>query len=505
MNVPENAGRLTLLEALDIVNASRAQSGPPFPVLLACGFTPLHLATFLHAYLQRSLPARRVHVESGLYGDLIGTLERAAAAAAGTAVVVVIEWADLDRRLGVRHLGGWGTGVRADIIETVQIAADRVGAALEAVARDRHVAVCLPTLSLPPIGHTAGWQAGTFELELQSLITALATRVSRSNGVRIVRRDRLDRLSPIGDRFDVRSELRTGFPYQLHHAAAVAELLAAVIEDRVPKKGLITDLDGTLWSGLIGEVGVDGITWDLDAKSQQHGLYQQFLASLADHGVLIGVASKNDHDLVDKALDRDDLLIERDRIYPVEVSWGAKSAAVERILATWNIGADAVVFVDDSPLELAEVRASHPSIHCLQFESDDPRGVWTLLENLRDLFGKATVSDEDRIRAASLRSGHVAGFGSPATSDDFLSTVQARLTLDFRVDATDARALELVNKTNQFNINGRRYTHAEWGHLWRFRAPCCFASPTRTSSARSGRSPSWEGEKTVIRCAWTRG
>src|SRR5919198_322233 len=75
------------------------------------------------------------------------------AAGGGPAVVVVIEWADLDRRLGVRHLGGWGTGVRADIIETVQIAADRVGAALEAVARDRHVAVCLPTLSLPPIGH----------------------------------------------------------------------------------------------------------------------------------------------------------------------------------------------------------------------------------------------------------------------------------------------------------------------------------------------------------------
>ena len=134
-----------------------------------------------------------------------------------------------------------------------------------------------------------------------------------------------------------------------------------------PKKGIITDLDQTLWKGILGDAGVDGISWSLDGKSQAHALYQQVLASLADSGVLVAIASKNDPDLVEAALQRPDILLPPSQIFPMEVGWGVKSDAVGRILETWNIGADSVVFVDDSPMELAEVAEKYPGIECLRF------------------------------------------------------------------------------------------------------------------------------------------
>jgi len=180
--------------------------------------------------------------------------------------------------------------------------------------------------------------------------------------------------------------------------------------------------------------------------------------------VLIGAASKNEAGLVTEALARPDLLLPADRIDPVEANWGAKSASVTRILEAWNVGSDGVAFVDDSAMERAEVGAAHPGLLCLAFpERDD--SLFAFLDRLRDLFGKARVLEEDRLRRESLRSARVV---REATSDSaeaverFLEQAEAQLELSFAADPGDARALELVNKTNQFNLNGRRFSEAAW-------------------------------------------
>ena len=103
--------------------------------------------------------------------------------------------------------------------------------------------------------------------------------------------------------------MHTGFPYSLPHAEVLARALASLLAPRKPKKGLITDLDDTLWAGLIGEVGHEQVSWDLASHSQFHGLYQQMLGALADQGVLIAVASKNTAEIAHKGLARTDLMI----------------------------------------------------------------------------------------------------------------------------------------------------------------------------------------------------
>jgi FkbH-like protein len=248
----------------------------------------------------------------------------------------------------------------------------------------------------------------------------------------------------------------------------MARLLAGLLRPPDRKKGLITDLDDTLWLGILGEIGADQVSWSQEAHAQLHGLYQQLLASLAASGTLVAVASKNAPENVGEAFARRDILLSPERVFPIEVHWGAKSESVARILKAWNIGPDAVLFVDDSPMELAEVQAAYPALECLLFPKNDPAALWNLLFHLRDRFGVAQLQIEDRLRADSLRSR--ARFeadvqSGSADSDTFLQSAQAEITFSFGKQS-DSRVFELINKTNQFNLNGARMSESEWNSLF---------------------------------------
>jgi FkbH-like protein len=233
----------------------------------------------------------------------------------------------------------------------------------------------------------------------------------------------------------------------------------------LPLKGVITDLDDTLWRGLAGEVGPENVSWDLDHGSQPHALYQQLLASLAANGTLVAIASKNDPEVVAAALARSDLRLDPRAVFPIEVSWDAKSAAIDRILAAWNVSADAVAFVDDSAFELEQVRSRHPSLHCLRFPAE-PAAVLELCRELRDSCGRmAPASAEDRLRRDGLAAkarAEAERVASGTTMEDFLAGLRARTTVAFGRSAHERRAWELLNKTNQFNINGLRIDEISW-------------------------------------------
>ncbi len=454
---------MNLIDALEILKrpASEIPTGTMF---LACGFTPLHLKTLLEAELRLRLPQKRWRLETGLFGDLIGNVERLDPSHF-EGLIAVVEWADLDPRLGIRSLGGWRPSLLPEIVASAEKSAARLLAALKQSAKLAPAVVCPPTLPLPPLFFTLPSHASTLALRLDEMVASLTVSLSEQAGIRVLSSQAVNELSPLARRFDVKSELLAGFPYALEHASALAAQLAQLTAAPQPKKGVISDLDDTLWDGLLGEDGVDGISWNLEHKTQLHGLYQQFLASLAGAGVLIAAASKNDPALVDAAFHREDLLISRDEIFPLEIRWSQKSESVRRVLAAWNVGADSVVFVDDSPLELAEVRNAFPEMECLLFPKGDCQGVWELLKRLRELFGKSVVNDEDALRLESLRTGsqwHDSMRSPDASVDEFLRAAEASITFKLTEDAGDARAFELVNKTNQFNLNGQRFGVAEW-------------------------------------------
>ena len=104
-------------------------------------------------------------------------------------------------------------------------------------------------------------------------------------------------------------ELKAGFPYSLGHASALAAQIVEALFPASPMKGLITDLDETIWSGIVGEVGAGNVSWSLSEHSQIHGLYQQLLGHLSEMGVLLAIASKNEPAVVEEALRREDLYV----------------------------------------------------------------------------------------------------------------------------------------------------------------------------------------------------
>jgi FkbH-like protein len=455
---------MKLLEAFEILKRPVFVAGSAREISLSCGFTPLHLKTFLEAHLRTHFPTKRIEIQTGLYGDLAGNLERLERAG-GSETCVVVEWGDLDPRLGIRSLGNWRSADIPEVVESARRQSERLIYLIRRTAELAPVYVTSPTLPLPPIFVTRAAQAHKDECKLREIAGSFSAALSASRQVKVISSQRLDELSPLDRRFDPKAEMSSGFPYRLEHTSILAGLFATLIDDVPPKKGLITDLDDTLWAGILGEVGVAGVSWDTASGAHMHGLYQRFLGSLSSAGVLLAVASKNDRALAEKALARRDILLSREHVFPLQVNWDRKPESVQRILKAWNIGSDDVVFVDDSPMEVAEVHAAFPQMECIAFPKHDSSAVWRLLRTLRDRFGKSEVSAEDEIRLDSIHSS--AAFRSSVDTPDFdtdtfLRNAHATILFSLKPDTQDNRAFELINKTNQFNLNGRRWSHSDW-------------------------------------------
>ena len=144
---------MNLTEALKITQRV-SRDARPFAVTLACGFTPLHLQTFLAAHLQQKLPDRKITIQSGLYGNLIGTLEGITEASLPDGIIVALEWADLDARLDYRSAGAWGSDAANDIVASAKTMLDRLAPALVRIPAGPRIAPWAP-------GTTGCWRPPT--------------------------------------------------------------------------------------------------------------------------------------------------------------------------------------------------------------------------------------------------------------------------------------------------------------------------------------------------------
>ena len=452
---------LTVREAVRIIRSGPPQHDPDaadVTVSLATSFTPLHLEVLLRAYVQQLFPDRTIHVKTAAYGDLANGIA-AVSSGPATAGAVVVEWQDLDPRLGRRESTSALLATPEEIAGSAVARLARIETSLKNAGALRRTVVSLPTLPLAPAYASAAGRVDDLRAALDLALAHFVAACQNLPGVVVTRGEHGHPGS-----YDARSDVGAGHPYSQEHASRVARNLAGLCFPPAAKKGLITDLDDTLWRGLVGEIGSDAVHWSLDEGSHLHAQYQQLLASLAQRGVLIAIATKNEEAVVQTALARDDLLVRPEHYYPVVATWEPKSASVDRILKTWNIGAGDVVFVDDSPVEVAEVERTHPNITGRVFPTDNANDLAVLLDELIELFWTENVSYEDAVRLESIRKAAlVDGARERATTpEEFIASLDGSLVLDVAGGWAEERALDLVNKTNQFNLNGRRFAASEW-------------------------------------------
>ena len=224
-----------------------------------------------------------------------------------------------------------------------------------------------------------------------------------------------------------------------------------------PVKALALDLDHTLYRGVLGEDGVEGLE-----LTEGHARLQQVAATLADRGVFVGVVSKNEAADVDHLLgSRTDFPLASTRLAFREVSWGEKADAIERSASELRIGTDAILFVDDNPGELMAVASRLPAVATL-FAEADATVTAEALEHFPGLW-RWKVGDADAVRLGDLRANAERAQEAARHSDPAEYRRSLRMRLEVSVDdATDVERLaELAGKTNQFNMSLRRFGAAE--------------------------------------------
>lgn len=266
-------------------------------------------------------------------------------------------------------------------------------------------------------------------------------------------------------RFSLSSYLSSGAPLASQELGTVAADVIRTLPpaSEPPKKVLVTDLDGVLWKGVLGDAGPEGVESGPEGSGFRHFIYQTMLGKLRREGILLAVVSRNDPDLVEAAFERATLALRRDDFVSVLAGYGAKSAQIRELAGALNLGLDSFVFVDDNPVELAEVEGALPAVTTLPFPTSDD-GLEAFLGRIADLFARRRLTEEDA-RRTELYRRRVEGLApSDAEGADltaFLRGLEMRLQIRDRSEGDRERAVQLINKTNQFNLNGIRRSDEE--------------------------------------------
>ncbi len=265
---------------------------------------------------------------------------------------------------------------------------------------------------------------------------------------------------------DMRFYLRHTAPYTSRFAELLAERIAQATRGFHTRfhKALVLDCDNTLWGGVVGEDGPQGI--QLDPHSHPGRIYwraQLVFAALERQGVLLCLSSKNNPADVDEVLSHHPHAVLRPaQITLARVNWDDKVSNLRAIAAALGIGLDSMVFVDDSSFECEAVRQALPEVAVFQVPatlSDYP----ALLQQVQALFLAGGVSDESKSKTAQYRQRQAATEASAgfATHQDYLASLDQRITLT-RDEATSiTRISELSQKSNQFNLTTLRQTPAD--------------------------------------------
>jgi FkbH-like protein len=243
-------------------------------------------------------------------------------------------------------------------------------------------------------------------------------------------------------------------------AHSVASIVSAILGQA--KKCLVLDLDNTLWGGVIGDDGLNGIRIGKETpEAEAYTEFQQYVKRLKERGVILAVCSKNDEVNAREGFAHPDSILALDDFSCFRANWEPKHQNIRDIAQVLNIGIDSLVFADDNPVERDIVRSQEPHVAVLELGSDVAKYI-----NIIDksgLFETISLSNDDLLRNSfyadnAVRRDTQCRFEN---YDDFLCSLGMVAEIKPIIPMYLDRATQLVNKTNQFNLTTKRYTLTE--------------------------------------------
>lgn len=263
---------------------------------------------------------------------------------------------------------------------------------------------------------------------------------------------------------DERKWLTMRMPIAAPHLIHLAEEWMRFLHPLTGKiaKVLAVDLDNTLWGGVIGEDGMEGIQLSAEYPGAAYRLLQKAMLDLYERGILLAVCSKNNpQDAMEAIENHPGMLLKARHFACLKINWTDKAQNLREIARELNVGIDSVAFLDDNPVERQHVREQAPEVMVI----DLPSSPMLYARALRDcpIFERLSISEEDAQRgeyyAAERERKELEQ--SSSSPEDFYRSLQQELEIARVTPMTLARVAQLTQKTNQFNLTTRRYSEQE--------------------------------------------
>jgi len=230
------------------------------------------------------------------------------------------------------------------------------------------------------------------------------------------------------------------------------------------KKVIVLDLDDTLWGGVIGDDGIDGIKLDNNSPEGEAYLnFQKYLKNLSLNGIVLCVCSKNDENVAKEVFKKHKQTILKLEDFTVfKANYEDKAKNIKEISKTLNLGLDSFVFIDDSKIECSIVKKILPEVYVINVDSAEPSEYIKNIESY-NLFYFKNSTKEDINRAASYKKIKKYNEIKSNTNDleKFLKELKPKISLE-KINKTNVnRSAQLLAKTNQFKFNSKTYSEKE--------------------------------------------
>lgn len=274
-------------------------------------------------------------------------------------------------------------------------------------------------------------------------------------------------------------------PFSNTYLPLYADHVARVIASLRGKsrKCLVLDLDNTVWGGIIGDDGLEGIQIAQgDATGEAHLSVQRLALSLRERGVVLAVSSKNNDDVARLPFNKHpEMLLREDHIAVFQANWNDKATNIKAIAEELSLGIDSMVLLDDNPVERGLVRQILPQVGVPELPEDPSLYARTLAA--AGYFESVAFSKEDLQRAGFYQDNarRVSLQKQAGDVETYLASLNMEITFQ-PFDATGrARIAQLINKSNQFNLTTRRYTEADVEQVEQ--DPSCFSLQVRLTDS----------------------
>ncbi len=230
------------------------------------------------------------------------------------------------------------------------------------------------------------------------------------------------------------------------------------------KKCLVLDLDNTLWGGIIGEDGMDGIKIGGDYPGNAFLFFQQSLLELSKNGIILTVCSKNNEEDVFEVWEKHpNIVLRKDHFVNIKINWRNKASNIQDIANELNLGLDSFVFIDDNPTERELVRQLLPLVSVPDFP-DHPYLFPVFTKNLiANYFKTYQLMNEDIVKTQQYKENVVRSQAESSFKnfDEYLRSLEIKIEIQDLNDLNIGRLAQLTQKTNQFNLTTHRYTETD--------------------------------------------